>query len=69
MQNAFREPMRREKEDEVPVYHVSHDTPYSPKVPRPRKELYDDLMRNQGEPEEDSVPIPISDMKYGVPIY
>ena len=69
MQNAFRDPMRRETEDEVPVYHVSHDTPYSPKVPRPRKELYDDLRNNQGEPEQDSVPIPMTDMKYGVPIY
>ena len=69
MQNAFREPMKREKEDEVPVYHVSHDTPYAPKVPRPRKELYDELRKNQGEPEEESVPIPMTDMKYGVPVY
>ena len=48
------------------MYHVSHDTPYSPRVPRPRKELYDELRKNQGEPEEESVPIPMTDMKYAL---
>ena len=69
MQNAFREPKKRESEHEVPVYHVNHDSPYAPRVPKPRKELYDELRKNQGEPVEDEVPIPIADMKYDVPIY
>ena len=53
----------------MPVFHVNHDNPYSPRVPRPRKELYDELRRNQTEPPEEEVPIPLTDMKYGVPVY
>ena len=69
MQNAFREPQRRDKQHDVPVFHVNHDNPYSPRVPKPRKELYDELRMNQTEPPEEEVPIPLTDMKYGVPIY